>query len=57
MARKTQLYTLDLSLYRSAFCGKCSAFSSIFLGDSPYLNGIGPLRSPSVEDSTRLDMS
>ncbi len=40
MARKTQLYTLDLSLYRSAFCGKCSAFSSIFLGDSPYLNGI-----------------
>src|SRR6266568_4208420 len=41
MARKTHPYSQDLSFHSSAFCGYCSVFSSIFLGDSPYLNGIG----------------
>jgi hypothetical protein len=61
MARKTLLYALDLSLYRSAFCGLCSAFSSIFLGDSPYLNGIArkgmPLPTSSIDLSTRFGLN
>src|SRR6266568_933928 len=46
MARKTHPYSQDLSFHSSAFCGYCSVFSSIFLGDSPYLNGIGGHPTP-----------